>query len=383
MTVVVVGAGVSGLVSALTLARAGVPVTLLEEHDNVGTPCHCCGVVSTDYREKTGVSPPRSIELNDLHGFRFTDGTKQLVVRSERPVAKVISREKFDEHLSELCEARGVELLRSRRGVSIGLADNPTVVDDSARSRSSKYVVLAGGIADILSHQVGLGRDNSRLLISAQCLAKKRTDASIAPIYLNDNISPDFFGYVVPIDEEHCRIGVASKKVDVLRSVHLMAKKEGAELIGKPAMWGVWTGGPVSRTRRGNVFVVGDAAGMTKATTGGGIVFGALSARAVAETMIAELKGSPLDKMKSLDALVLQARKIRMMRGLMDLVGPNIIMDAMFSVTTSERLTQYMEGVDFDYHGGFTKILEVVRPSPSLLPLGVRALHHLLSGLFK
>lgn len=382
-TVVVVGGGVSGMVSAMTLAKAGVAVTVLEEHDAIGSPCHCGGVVSADYGEKIRIPSPSSIELNDLYGFRFTDGTKEIVVRSSRPVAKVISRERFDEHLADLCEAEGVQLVRSKKAVSVREVDHPIVVDESARTHSAEYAVLAGGIADDLGYRLGLTRDNSHLLMSAQCIAKKHADPTVASVYLSDKISPEFFGYVVPIDEEHCRIGVASKRTDVLSSVRLMAKKEGAELSGRPSLWGIWTGGPIPRIRRGNVFTVGDEAGMSKATTGGGILFGALSGRATAETIIQELKGTSLEAMKSSEALVSQLRKIRTIRKLLDSVGPQLVMEAMTTVTTGERLTKYLETVDFDFHGDLKKALRTITPNVNLLPIGIRVAHHLITGLFK
>jgi digeranylgeranylglycerophospholipid reductase len=380
---VVVGGGVSGMVSAMTLAKAGVAVTVLEEHDTIGTPCHCGGVVSADYGKKIRISSPPSIELNDLYGFRFTDGAKEIVVRSSRPVAKVISREGFDEHLAKRCEAEGVELVRSKKAVSVREVGHPIVVDESARTYSAEYVVLAGGIADDLGYGLGLTRDNSHLLMSAQCIAKKHVDPTVASIYLSDRISPEFFGYVVPVDEEHCRIGVASKRVDVLSSVRLMAKKEGAELSGRPSLWGIWTGGPIPRLRRGNVFVVGDEAGMSKATTGGGIVFGALSGRAAAETIIQELKGASLEAAKSSEVLISQLRKIRNIRKLLDSMGPQLVMEAMMTITTTEKLMKYLETVDFDFHGDLTKALRTITPSVRLLPIGIRVAYHLIAGLFK
>jgi len=383
LTVTVVGAGVSGLVAALTLARADVGVAVLEEHEIIGLPCHCGGVVSPDYQEKIGIALPRSIELIDLHGFRFTDGVREVTVESGRTIAKVISRQAFDEHLARLCEAEGVDLQRSSRGASLRICEGSTVVETPSKSHSSDYTILAGGIADDLGRSIGLARGNSGLLVSAQAVIKKRTETPIASIYLSEQISPDFFGYVVPTDEQHCAIGVASRKVDVAESLHLIAKKEGAEQVEKPAMWGIWTGGPMSDIRKDNVFVIGDAAGMTKATTGGGIVFGSMSARAVANIIIDELRGEGSEGARSLQSLTLQLNKIRTIRRLMNLAGPASLMEALSSASSQDRLRYYMESVDFDFHGGLIRAVRTVRIGTGLLSAGALALRHFVGGLFK
>ena len=380
LTVTVVGAGVSGLVAALTLARADVEVTVLEEHETIGLPCYCGGVVSPDYQEKIGIALPRSIELIDLHGFKFTDGVREVTVESKRTIAKVISRQALDEHLARLCEVEGVGLQRSTRGTSLRTCDGSTVVETPSKSYSSDYTILAGGIADNLGRTIGLARGNSSLLVSAQAVIRKRTESPVASIYLSERISPDFFGYAVPTDEQHCAIGVASRKADVVESLRIMAKKEGAELAEKPSMWGIWTGGPMSSIRKDNVFVVGDAAGMTKATTGGGIVFGAMSARAVANIIIDELGGEGSEGAQSLQSLTLELRKIRTIRRLMNLAGPASLMEAILSASSQDRLRDYMESVDFDFHGGLIRAVRTMKVSPGLLSAGALALRHFVEG---
>lgn len=377
------GAGVSGLVAALTLAKADVGVTLLEEHEAIGLPCHCGGVVSPDYQQKIGIDIPRSIESIDLHGFRFTDGVREVTVKSGRTIAKVISRQALDEHLAKLCEAEGVNLRRSTKASSLSIGDKLTVLDGSSRPYISDYVILAGGIGDNLGRSVGLTKQDSNLLISAHAVVKKRTETPIASIYLSEQVSSDFFGYVIPMDEQHCAIGVASRKVDVVGSIRLIAKKEGTELVGDPAMWGIWIGGPMSEIRKGNFFVVGDAAGMTKATTGGGIVFGAMSAKAVANIIIGEIRGEGPDREQSLQSLTLELRKIRTIRRLMNLAGPAALMEVLVSASSQDRLKDYMESVDFDFHGSIMKAVRTVKIGPGLLSAVALATRHSIGGLFK
>ena len=48
LDVVVIGGGPGGLSVAHSLAALGRTVTVLEEHDTVGTPVHCTGVMAAD-----------------------------------------------------------------------------------------------------------------------------------------------------------------------------------------------------------------------------------------------------------------------------------------------------------------------------------------------
>ena len=61
---IVVGGGPAGLYAASKLAQAGFSVTLIEEHQSIGEPVHCTGVLAREAFEEFGLS--RSSVLNEL-----------------------------------------------------------------------------------------------------------------------------------------------------------------------------------------------------------------------------------------------------------------------------------------------------------------------------
>src|SRR5204862_6664645 len=60
--VVVVGAGPAGLYTALRTAEEGLEVVVLEEHEDVGVPTHCTGLISGETNSLYKI--PEDIVLN-------------------------------------------------------------------------------------------------------------------------------------------------------------------------------------------------------------------------------------------------------------------------------------------------------------------------------
>ena len=65
---VVAGAGPAGSAAARILAQEGFRVLLLEEHDGIGMPLHCSGLVTPRTLDEAGVG--NSLVLNRVTGAR-------------------------------------------------------------------------------------------------------------------------------------------------------------------------------------------------------------------------------------------------------------------------------------------------------------------------
>src|SRR6478609_8443195 len=123
LDVAVIGGGPGGLSAARSLASAGRSVIVFEEHDQIGTPVHCTGVLAEDVIATMDL--PAGAVLNPLstvrffapagHSFDYTTTTTEAVV---------IDRDVFDNALARRAVAAGAAILRGRRVVAIDYTDD-------------------------------------------------------------------------------------------------------------------------------------------------------------------------------------------------------------------------------------------------------------------
>ena len=130
---IVIGAGPAGLQAARQLATRGFRVAVLEEHQVLGDPVHCTGVLAREAFDEFSLST-ESI-LNELTTARFISPSGQDIVYRTRVVeAVVVDRALFDRRLADEAVRAGAELIRGARvhrvaptsdGVTIHVADQP------------------------------------------------------------------------------------------------------------------------------------------------------------------------------------------------------------------------------------------------------------------
>ena len=291
---IVIGAGPAGLQAARQLATRKLRVAVLEEHQVVGDPVHCTGVLAHEAFEEFSLSSD-SI-LNELTTARFISPSGQDIVHRTREVeAVVVDRALFDRRLADEAVRAGAELVRGARvsavsstveGVTIEVAEQGPI-----RARSC---VLACGGRYALHRQLGLGVP-SLLLHTAQRELPAGTPGDVE-IHFGSEVAPQGFAWVVPVWREgqsFARIGVmaeAQAPTYFMRMVDRVASRWGIErpLAGPPRLK-ILPLSRISRTYGDRFIAVGDAAGLVKPTTGGGIYYSLVSASIGAGVLAAAL----------------------------------------------------------------------------------------------
>jgi digeranylgeranylglycerophospholipid reductase len=288
--VAVIGGGPAGLIAARTLAAAGHDVVVLEEHPVVGVPVHCTGLLGLD--AFTELNLPRHAILETVHAASFVaaDGSSVLV-DADHVRAAVVDRAAFDQSLAVESRAAGAELLPGARVNSIAFeASWVTIGVQGSEPVRARACVLACGANYRFNRRLGLGVP--RAFVQSAQLERPFAGPATVEVHLGQRIAPGGFAWVVPFrrNDQPCnRIGLMC---DRRAGSHFRAFAARTRVRFEPEA-DAWPEprlkilplGPVARTYARRLLAVGDAAGLVKPTTGGGIYYGLLSGFMAAETL--------------------------------------------------------------------------------------------------
>lgn len=284
--VIVLGGGPAGLLVSYYLSRLNVETTLVEKKEIIGSESHCGGLVSSDFWEKLRLPSNQRVVLNQIDGLDLSIGSKKVHFRSRRPIAMVISRELFEKYLFHLATRAGAKTILGKKAKSIRITgDSVRVLLDDGETIEDDCAIIAEGLSRLLSYQIGIGI-SAKAIPSTQALVEGTDfDRRISRVFIDRSKGMTSYSYFIPIDEKKGRFGVISRCFDSSEYCKRMAEVLGFKQIMQYKKWGVWFHGPAKNLGTKNILLVGDAGGFVKPLTGGGIVWGGISARIAAETI--------------------------------------------------------------------------------------------------
>jgi digeranylgeranylglycerophospholipid reductase len=293
--VVIVGAGPAGLIAARQLAERGHDVVVLEEHPRIGVPAHCTGLLGLD--AFTELDLPRQTILDTTHAARFVapDGSS-VTVETDRVHAAIVDRVAFDQALADRSRAAGAELRSSARVRSIAVSERciSVSVDDHTGPTAARACVLACGASYRFNRQLGLGVP--RAFVQSAQLERPFAGPEHVEVHLGRSVAPRGFAWIVPFRRDgrpFQRLGLMADARAGARfrafAADVRARFELAESGWPEPRLKILPLGPVTKTFGPRLLAVGDAAGLVKPTTGGGIYYSLMSGQFAAETLDAAL----------------------------------------------------------------------------------------------
>ncbi|KYK20114.1 hypothetical protein AYK25_04870 [Thermoplasmatales archaeon SM1-50] len=289
--VAVVGGGPIGCFVAERLASKGMHIAVFEEHQNIGEPVHCAGIVTQRVFAITNCPSETSEKIvqNTISGAVIHSPTgTNLVIGGDKTHGLVIKRQLFDEHLAEKAKKAGARLSLQTKVISAKKRHNhvESTIQHNRHHMTFCCKLLIG--ADGAHSQI---RDTFRFpkpQETLQGIGAELSDTALDPqfvhIFVGHKIAPGFFAWIIPTNLKgtSARIGLCIGK----HSNHTL-QYYFTTLLQQPLLHGTtiirrFGGtipvGPLKKTVADHIMLVGDAAAQVKPTSGGGLYPGLLCA---------------------------------------------------------------------------------------------------------
>jgi digeranylgeranylglycerophospholipid reductase len=302
MDVIIIGGGPVGLHAARSLASSGFEIEVLEEHSTAGEPVHCTGILSPAIFKEFNLLPAGT--LNELRRVQFHSPKGQVIrYQTNQVEAVVVDRAVFDRNLKGLACASGAQVHEGIRAERIENLDGGIVVHCAdGRRHEARACILATGSSYALHRDLGMGFPPV-FLNCAQAELPTEYFGEVE-IYVGSEVAPKGFAWVVPVKRAEGRFARVGLMCDGNAAAYfnkflsrLNARGIPLDLAAQPRQR-MLPLAPIQRTYGNRFLVVGDAAGVVKPTTGGGVFYGMISAGIAADVLATALRRGRLTELE-------------------------------------------------------------------------------------
>lgn len=344
--VAVIGGSVAGLSLAAEMAKIGYTVCVFEEHQEIGEPEKCDGLVSLNLLRRAGYQPSFNI-IQDFvkKGVLHSPSGKELSFDTRNMELVVLDRSQYDKQISKTAEYRGAEVRTNTRVRRIKQESKKVEVLSDSGSITASFAVDASGPSSA----------PKRGLIPAAKyeIEGEWIEGSSFHVFFDQRLFPCFFGWIISSGKQKAKAGAAGRSINPFLSLERLLSNKKYNIvrkIGSP----IYIGGPSYPFVSGRILKVGESAGQVKPTTAGGISLAVLSSVLAARYISEALESSKPEVLVKYqrDWQKLFGREMKLMlsarRFFESLQNKDI--ERIFSAISERGLQKKVGAVDFDFH---------------------------------
>ena len=361
--VIVIGAGPAGSSTAREIASAGFEVGLFEEHEMVGVPQHCTGMLTIRGCQLLKIEVPDHVIQTrpEIVKISYKNSSFEFPFK-----IYVVDRSRFDKYLAEEAVKAGAILKTGSRVKGIKRRDHGWIVSTSSGEKfESKLVVGAEGFKVLSVEWVGLKRprDNA-VCLQYEIELRSPIDQNAIECIFGSDVAPGGYAWIVPISEKTLRVGLGIRRSRRSPKHYLkkLLKERFQEYKILRKMAGIVSvGGPMTPSYTDGYMAVGEAAGQVNPLFGMGCLSSIACGRIAGKVAVKALKKG--------DVSANQLREYE--NEWWDLVGRNYMLAIEIrNLLESDKGQKLIKYVAAEYRSGSgigKTILKVLGRDPSLL----------------
>ncbi|MFX0096738.1 MAG: NAD(P)/FAD-dependent oxidoreductase [Candidatus Hodarchaeota archaeon] len=306
--IVVVGAGPAGSTTAISAARNGGEVLILDRKQNIGIPVQCGEAIGKVGPGIAEINVPEDSIRNPIRGFRvYSPNLLKVEYVKPEPDGYIVDRRVFDKELLAKATEEGANVLVDTDVTGL-IWEHGIVKGVIARSMGEQVevkadiVIGADGINSTIARLTGLRKffklKDLDASVGYEMTGVKIDDPDLMEFYMGREVAPRGYVWIFPKGDDRANVGIGvgggyGEKIALeylqsfIKNHELGKEKLGSAKIIEFRVGAIPVGGPNEKNVVDNVMLVGDAAGQVHPITGGGIgyamVCGSIAGRVAVE----------------------------------------------------------------------------------------------------
>jgi len=388
--IIVIGAGPAGSSAAMTAAKAGLKVLMVEKRAEIGSPKRCGEGLSKSALERMGLEFEGNWARRTILGASaFAPNGKKITVDYKGPEGWVIERKVFDKWLARKAVEAGAKVLAKTDAVSLIKKDEKVsgVTLESNGKRwdvQAKIIIAADGVESKIAREAGIDT-TLRLVDVASGVQFEMAGVDIDPdrieLYFGNEVAPAGYAWIFPKGKNEANVGIGVRKP--------WAKKTALEYLNdfvesKPGLkkgsivevngGGVPVGALMQDMVADNFMIVGDAAHQVNPIHGGGIGESFVAGRIASQVAARAIKKGDTSKkaLSEYNKIWWQERGEKLQK----LVKLREVTESL-SDEELNWLAEYLQGedlIELARSSGFKKLAFLLMKKPRLIKLARKLL---------